>query len=462
MPDEGYDILQIIKYHAGELDAKAMHQLELRAQHDPFLMEAMEGYENIDAGYDSHLTDIRHRLNKRVSPTNGRIIPWRMLSIAASLVMLISVLGVFWFRSNKHQEKILATNIYVPKKPKVNISTIDTVKKVASIESISQSKTNGGETSSYLAKKETEIGGLKPNPDFASTKKKKRKIAASNFSISPAPSVAVPDSRVASENKNVIVKDSTPLNEMIVMDIAARKDKNPENIAKVTLPKKQPTVVMNQLLPSKVDGLTKTTATDYGYSAPDLQASNALIKGKVVGKDGGFPVVGAIVKVEGTSNQTLTDDKGSFTLKANTANNRIVVGYLGYETKKISASNKDSLKKIVLDPVNNALAEVIVADYNKKVNDGDTTLKRAHPKNGWGNYRKYLKTSEGFSVGAVGLVKLSFEVDHEGNISNIKVLEGLTDLANKKAIELVTDGPVWIGNTSGAPEKVTFKIKFLK
>jgi len=36
---------QIRKYLNGELDARAMHQLEKEAQNDPFLMEALEGYE---------------------------------------------------------------------------------------------------------------------------------------------------------------------------------------------------------------------------------------------------------------------------------------------------------------------------------------------------------------------------------------------------------------------------------
>ena len=36
------DILQIRKYLNGELNARAMHQLERRAQDDPFLMDAMK------------------------------------------------------------------------------------------------------------------------------------------------------------------------------------------------------------------------------------------------------------------------------------------------------------------------------------------------------------------------------------------------------------------------------------
>ena len=37
------DIMQIKKYLAGQLDARAMHQLERRALDDPFLADALEG-----------------------------------------------------------------------------------------------------------------------------------------------------------------------------------------------------------------------------------------------------------------------------------------------------------------------------------------------------------------------------------------------------------------------------------
>ena len=39
------DILLISKYLNGELNTKAMHRLERRAQDDPFLMDALEGYD---------------------------------------------------------------------------------------------------------------------------------------------------------------------------------------------------------------------------------------------------------------------------------------------------------------------------------------------------------------------------------------------------------------------------------
>jgi len=48
------DILLIRKYLNGELDARAMHELERRSLDDPFLMEAMQGYEQTEGDQKSN------------------------------------------------------------------------------------------------------------------------------------------------------------------------------------------------------------------------------------------------------------------------------------------------------------------------------------------------------------------------------------------------------------------------
>ena len=43
--DRADDILQIRKYLNGELNTRAMHELERRALDDPFLADSLEGFE---------------------------------------------------------------------------------------------------------------------------------------------------------------------------------------------------------------------------------------------------------------------------------------------------------------------------------------------------------------------------------------------------------------------------------
>jgi hypothetical protein len=99
------NISQIRKYLNGQLDARAMHQLELEAQDDPFLMDALEGYEAAGKDQQTNLNELQQRLDERVAPKARRsIIIWRVLPIAASLLIAISI-GYWLFRADNAPEK---------------------------------------------------------------------------------------------------------------------------------------------------------------------------------------------------------------------------------------------------------------------------------------------------------------------------------------------------------------------
>ena len=92
------DIQQIQKYLNGELDAKAMHALEKQAQSDPFLMDAIEGYQNTGASQQANFADIKARLAGRMEqPQKRPVLLWRSLTIAASVIIVLGI-GLLWFK----------------------------------------------------------------------------------------------------------------------------------------------------------------------------------------------------------------------------------------------------------------------------------------------------------------------------------------------------------------------------
>lgn len=97
-----------------------------------------------------------------------------------------------------------------------------------------------------------------------------------------------------------------------------------------------------------------------------------------------------------------------------------------------------------------------------KKTDADTIATDAHPKTGWGDFRKYIKKNAISPDGKAGVVKLSFMVDKNGTVSDIKVQRGLSQATNQKAVDLIRNGPGWAGNTNGKPEKVSLRVKFGK
>jgi TonB-linked SusC/RagA family outer membrane protein len=130
--------------------------------------------------------------------------------------------------------------------------------------------------------------------------------------------------------------------------------------------------------------------TDLGYSVverqvslyknPESSVSNAAaaiveeieqqkkrIAGKVVDNEG-VPVIGANIVEEGTSNGTVTNADGSFSLSVE-ENATLIISYIGYVTQNIPTSDKTTIN-IILKEDTEALEEVVVVGYGtqRKVN----------------------------------------------------------------------------------------------
>ncbi len=429
------DISQIKKYLNGELDARAMHQLERRAQDDPFLMDAIEGYEK--AGHDQqvHLNELTDRLQNRIAQKSARIIPLRLIGIAAS-ILLVCFIGGWWLLKNNSANT-----------PKLALVVKPVTKKSVTVDTI-------------LPQPKAEIvaaANVIPHTAHSRQFDEGRKAAAPVVT-----SVAIPEAVATVKPAEPESKDTTPLNEMVVMDYTAQQKKG--RVAGVSI------------------------ANDKAQ-LKNVSISKTIIKGSVTGKNDGLPVVGAAIRVAGTTKTTVTDANGNFALPADSGNVKLIVSYIGYNAQVVNVQDNDVVK-VALQPSSAALAEVTITGYTtqkkkdialattnlgiakaKKLPDSTDELlteqkvgatAAAHPKDGWDSFRKYLKTGAVSPDGKTGTVKLSFQVDANGNISNIQVLKGLDKETDQKATELIMDGPAWLGSTSGRVEKVSLRVKFVK
>lgn len=107
-----------------------------------------------------------------------------------------------------------------------------------------------------------------------------------------------------------------------------------------------------------------------------------MVKGQVVDANG-EPVIGASVLVKGTTNGTITDFDGNFTLN-DASKGTLVISYIGYKTQEVAVNGK-SVIKIILKEDTEVLDEVVVVGYGtqKKATltgavsmiDADETLK---------------------------------------------------------------------------------------
>ena len=94
---------------------------------------------------------------------------------------------------------------------------------------------------------------------------------------------------------------------------------------------------------------------------------SSTIRGKVIDTNGD-PVIGANIVEKGTTNGTITDVNGQFTLTVQPGA-ILQVSFIGYNTKEIKVGNESTLN-VILEEDSQALDEVVVVGYGaqKKVN----------------------------------------------------------------------------------------------
>jgi hypothetical protein len=304
-------------------------------------------------------------------------------------------------------------------------------------------------------------------------------VAADNSATPPvvseyAPAQAEADVEVTPAQK----KDTTPLNEVIVMNYKASKKADTSRLAlhEVRIRAGRDTAPVQRLSATMPDAKVyfNQSAGDInrlreqsnlGVIVTDKMVSNNVIQGKVIDQSNGLPVQGASVKVSGTNHATKTDASGFFRVQADTTHTKLEVTTKDYEAHQANAAAKpqDLLKNVPIVPgQSDSLSETIVTGYNSQARDAGAVYITAHPQKGWSAFKKYLQINAVSPDKVVGIVKVRFSVDKFGSVSNIKVIKGLSDAANKKAISLINDGPEWDGNSNKQPETVTLRIRFGK
>ena len=90
-------------------------------------------------------------------------------------------------------------------------------------------------------------------------------------------------------------------------------------------------------------------------------AQDITVKGVVKDSKFGDPIIGASVLVKGTTNGTISDMDGNFTLAA-PKDGTLTISYIGYKSQEIPVNGQQNLN-IILDEDVEALDEVVVVGY---------------------------------------------------------------------------------------------------
>lgn len=436
MDNKRADIQLIQKYLNGELDANAMHRLEREAQDDPFLMDALEGYDRTKSDQQGNLAAIQQRLRGRTAAKTRRMIPWTIIAIAASVIGFAVIVGVLYNRNEPQPQEMAKVALNQPPKSTVpDTATILTNKKA--IQTI-------------LDTPQEHLAYNQPK----TVKKAAPVITADKYD---APITAAEDDRKAVS----VVKrlpDSSVIEDKIMGYMASKRQDTILGGGTVAITNNAAGLIA---LNSNVKGASKTirpgkSSDNNAYALSAAGVPPNIVSGVVLSRLDGLPLPGASVKVVGKSVGTQTDANGKFTLSNVKKDEALAIGFIGYNSKTLDVKGDDSLK-VELDESASSLNEVVFAGRAKKVKN-----EKARPHAGWDALKKYLKEGAVSTDGKEGTVELIFSVNANGSIANINVTKSLSPAADAKAISLIKDGPTWSGNTSGKAEDVKVKVEFHK
>ena len=101
-------------------------------------------------------------------------------------------------------------------------------------------------------------------------------------------------------------------------------------------------------------------------------AQDVVISGVVTEKDTGITIPGATIQVKGSTNGTVADFDGNYTLAVSSEDSTLIVSFVGYKTAEIQIAGQ-SIINVALETSLTQLSEVVVIGYGtqkKKVVTG--------------------------------------------------------------------------------------------
>lgn len=160
------------------------------------------------------------------------------------------------------------------------------------------------------------------------------------------------------------------------------------------------------------------------------------------------PIIGATVKIKGSTTGVVSDLDGHYTINA-TAGQTIEISYVGYVTKAIKVGSQSNINVVLVED-NNSLQEVVVVGYG--------TMKKSDLAGSTGSMNeKMMKGSvitnldQAFQGRVAGVTSMATS-GAPGSSTSIRVRGQATINANAEPLYVV-DGVIW-ANTSSSGASV--------
>lgn len=441
--------MNLLDYIKGNRKGKNARKIELEAMADPFLTDAIEGFDTVKGDHVQNISQLQTRITALSSHARKKkqTIGLRITAAAIALIALLS--GYFILMNHRstmlsaHETEMAYINIYAPEeyidRKRAELAEIDEIYPVnintlVEIENLHEVIKPFAPMLVYVPENKTE----KPNDSDLRT----------------------PVSKIANHDLYAVASEAT---------------NNMQDDAEIDAVQKDQSNILS-------DANISASSRNKNLASKQISDNKKMISGKVVDENG-EPIIGASIKLKNSNTGTMTDMNGNYSLQVDANSPEISASYIGFET--VDIPNAQSHQDIAMKESRLALNEVVVLGYGTQrkssitgsvssvkekslsefYTDKSKTQKKetTTPKPSVSNkeYEKYLKDnlikpliSE--CSDKKGKVMLEFSVDTSGNPHDIKVIKGICNAFDNEAIRLIKEGPKWIYGTQRVKIEVEF------
>ena len=440
----------IEQYLQGKLSPQQMHALEMAAQHDPFLSDALEGMEAAylsgdgEAAIQSDVKDLEKRLSRRSGEAQKKqvywLIPATWMRISAAILLLggLTLLSYYFL---SHQGAGIAAG-------------------------------------------QRDLSVVKPTPTAL-----KPVLSPGPPGYAPPPGQKPPSINTPGSSTHSMVKHGHPDQEKPRAFNPLLAEKESATSQQISGP---PQAEKGLMARSQADRSKAAEGSDLNTTVPDsavihLNTNAGVVKTEghpagsapVAGAQGYFsgkitdynhqPVIGAAVLTRGeagyqkTPKAYVTDRNGEFRMPLDRPDSMVHVRVesVGYEpVSAVIIESNQTANLIVLKPTSSALNEVVVSAMGSGKNpdpdeqaDAPRLRKqsrerppKAVPAAGWPEYSRYI--SDHKHIATADSVKkgkeiISFLVNRRGELSGFRVEQGISPAHDRESIRLIREGPAW-------------------
>ncbi|MBD2717184.1 TonB family protein [Microvirga sp. STR05] len=437
------------QYVAGTLPATEQYRVERHTQACPRCADVLEGLSLTNqAATDKSLSELQARLRARVAelepdvvvPAGMFVRPWQQL---AAVVLLLLVGTGVWLGLRRSSDGPTAAPPVALRQPAATPETYATVPPAATSPAPDVEVADKSVVTPEAAASVPSVA-LNTSPVKARRSAKPTRIPADTALESGSGGIAMASAPVALANaeggQGISGEAASAANSISTADDEATKQTVAAPQVMTKAKSKAATARMQAAAaPAAIDNMAKNRIID----ASVLSAGTRTVRGRVTNYVSGEGLGGVQIRANGVSTGVSTAADGSFSVSIPAAATTLAFEAAGYLLKEQVLAKDSNEVKLTLAPKPTE-APVLV----RREKAPATIDLAATPAGGQRAFRDYLRDSLEYPEKAMkdekeGSVKLSFLVNVDGTLQNIKVVKGLTEECDAEAIRLLQEGPAW-------------------